>query len=238
ARADLLVEQAARVQAEAVTERLGKLQELSAAIESLALEELLGELAARLGRLFDADAAEVEVLQGPGAPLCFRANGGVAGCGVQLDAGQPALEHTAEEPVRIDQRPIGALRIALGAGRALSASERSLLRDAADRASLGIRRALLHEEEHLTAIELQRGLLPKPLPEIEEIDLAVHYAAAGLGAEVGCDWYDAFELADQRLGIVLGDVAGRSIPAASTMGQLRTGTRAFALSEAGTRSPG
>src|SRR5205085_7113056 len=117
-------------------------------------------------------------------------------------------------------------------------AERSLLRDAADRASLGIRRALLHEEEHLTAIELQRGLLPKQLPELEEIELAVHYQAAGLGAEVGGDWYDAFELPGGRLGVVLGDVAGRSIPAASTMGQLRTVTRAFALADTGAQSPG
>jgi PAS domain S-box-containing protein len=234
ARADLLVEQAARAQAEALNERLGKLQELSAAIESLSLEELLGELAIRLTLLMEAEAAEVEVVEGPGAPLRFRARAGHPDA-VISDA---PLEPAYREPVRIDRRQIGWLRIGRMAGREASAAERSLLRDAADRASLGIRRALLHEEEHRTAVELQRGLLPKELPELESIELAVHYQAAGIGAEVGGDWYDAFVLPGERLGIVIGDVAGRSIPAASVMGQLRTVARAFALAAGGTQEPG
>lgn len=236
ARAELLVEQAARAQSEAMTERLAKLQELSAAIESLSLEDILGQLALELRRLFEAEMAEVAVFDGPGAPLRFRTGGGEARKLERED--QDALERTIEEPLRIDRRRIGVLRLGLPSERKLTTTERSLLRDAADRASLGIRRALLHEEEHRTAVELQRGLLPKRLPEMERIDLAVHYQAAGLGAEVGGDWYDAFELPGSRLGIVLGDVAGRSIPAASAMGELRTVTRAFALADAGAQSPG
>jgi serine phosphatase RsbU (regulator of sigma subunit) len=56
--------------------------------------------------------------------------------------------------------------------------------------------------------------------------------------QVGGDWYDAFELPEGRLGIVVGDVTGRGIRAASAMGQLRTLTRAFALAEDGHRTPG
>src|SRR5205823_2021439 len=70
------------------------------------------------------------------------------------------------------------------------------------------------------------------------IELAGHYEAAGLGAEVGGDWYDAFALPDGRLGVVIGDVAGRGIAAASTMGQLRSVARAFAVTEEGRRTPG
>jgi phosphoserine phosphatase RsbU/P len=80
--------------------------------------------------------------------------------------------------------------------------------------------------------------LPNRLPTIEGVELAAHYGAAGLGAEVGGDWYDAFALPHGQLGIVLGDVAGRSIPAATKMGQLRTVTTAFALGEGGSRPPG
>ena len=237
ARAELLMEQAARAQAEALTERLGKLQALTAAIESLSLSELLGELAVRLAHLFEAEFAEAEVSSGVEEPLCFRGVGGVA---EHVDGGlRPSPdERTHEAPVLIDRHEIGFLRLGLPPGRSLSAAERSLLHDAAERASLGIRRALLHEEEHRTAIELQRGLLPKGLPVVDGIELAAHYEAAGIGAEVGGDWYDAFSLSGGRLGVVLGDVAGRSIPAASTMGQLRTVTRAFALSDAGAQPPG
>ena len=56
--------------------------------------------------------------------------------------------------------------------------------------------------------------------------------------QVGGDWYDAFAMPDGRLGIVVGDVTGRGIRAASAMGQLRTLTRAFALAEDGRRAPG
>jgi Stage II sporulation protein E (SpoIIE) len=93
-------------------------------------------------------------------------------------------------------------------------------------------------EEHRIAVELQRGLLPKHLPETPGLELVAHYEAAGRGAEAGGDWYDAFALTHGRIGIVVGDVTGRGIPAASTMGHLRSVTRAFALADNATRSPG
>ena len=55
---------------------------------------------------------------------------------------------------------------------------------------------------------------------------------------MGGDWYDAFAMPGGRLGIVVGDVTGRGIRAASAMGQLRTLTRAFALAGGGRRDPG
>jgi serine phosphatase RsbU (regulator of sigma subunit) len=119
-----------------------------------------------------------------------------------------------------------------------SPAEQSLLHDVADRAALAIRQAQLYEEEHRIAVELQRGLLPKRLPVVAGMTLAAHYQAAGGVAEVGGDWYDAFALEGGRLGIVVGDVAGRGIPAASTMGQLRSATRALALGDDQKRTPG
>jgi serine phosphatase RsbU (regulator of sigma subunit) len=98
--------------------------------------------------------------------------------------------------------------------------------------------ALALREEHRIAVELQRGLLPKRLPDTPGIELAAHYEAAGRGAEAGGDWYDAFALTHGRIGIVVGDVTGRGIPAASTMGHLRSVTRAFALADNASRSPG
>jgi serine phosphatase RsbU (regulator of sigma subunit) len=93
-------------------------------------------------------------------------------------------------------------------------------------------------EEHRIAVQLQRGLLPKHLPETPGMELVAHYEAAGRGAEAGGDWYDAFALTHGRIGIVVGDVTGRGIPAASTMGHLRSVTRAFALADNASRSPG
>jgi serine phosphatase RsbU (regulator of sigma subunit) len=48
------------------------------------------------------------------------------------------------------------------------------------------------------------------------------------GADVGGDWYDAFWLGEDAIGVVVGDVVGRGIAAAATMGQLRSAIRALA----------
>ncbi len=237
ARAELLVEQAARVQAEAMSERLQKLQSLTSAVETLTLDELLAELALRLAELFGAELAEIEVSGELTPAMIVRAEGGRVR---RIDLDEPPLapDRCSEEPLVIERLNVGVLRLVLAADRSISADERALLRDAAERSALGIRRAQLHEEEHRIAVILQRGLLPKRLPSVPGVELEVHYEAAGIGAEVGGDWYDAFALAGGRLGIVLGDVAGRSIPAASAMGQLRTVTRAFALIDDGPHQPG
>ena len=54
------------------------------------------------------------------------------------------------------------------------------------------------------------------------------------GLEVGGDWYDAFWLDGERaIGLVVGDVVGRGIEAAATMGQLRSAVRALAATGLG-----
>jgi PAS domain S-box-containing protein len=237
ARAELLLEHSARTNAEAIAERLDNLQTLSAGIDSLALDEVLPELALRLAELFEADLAEVEVMAGEDDPIVVRAAGGsVLG---STDAPRPPEgAHAEEVPIVIEHAQAGRLRLVLSGDRHFSAADRSLLSDAAERAALAIRRARLHEREHSIAVELQRGLVPKRLPELDGLRIAAYYQAAGDGAEVGGDWYDAFALDEGRLGVVLGDVAGRGIPAASAMGQLRSVTRAFALADDALQAPG
>jgi serine phosphatase RsbU (regulator of sigma subunit) len=237
ARAELLLEQSARTQAESIAERLRKLQALSDSLGSLSLEPLLNELAVRLTELFGADAAEIRIGDDEEAPIVVRAVGGKV---LPADDASdwPGAGSWVEAPMQSELRGVGSVRLMAAAGRTFTAAERSLLRDAADRAALAVRQAQLYEEEHRTAVELQRGLLPKRLPTVAGLKVVAHYEAAGGVAEVGGDWYDAFALAGGRIGIVVGDVAGRGIPAASTMGQLRSVTRAFALQGDQLRRPG
>ena len=72
---------------------------------------------------------------------------------------------------------------------------------------------------------MQLSLLPDSIPTLEDWQLSAHYEPAA-GGRVGGDWYDAFELRDGRLVVVLGDVAGHGITAAGTMAQLRNALRA------------
>jgi PAS domain S-box-containing protein len=87
----------------------------------------------------------------------------------------------------------------------------------------------VYEREHRVAETLQRSLLPEKLPEIEGVALAARYLPAGAGAAVGGDWYDAVELPDGRVALVVGDVVGHGLRAAAVMGQLRNALRAYSI---------
>jgi integral membrane sensor domain MASE1/anti-sigma regulatory factor (Ser/Thr protein kinase) len=81
--------------------------------------------------------------------------------------------------------------------------------------------------EHYIAGTLQRSLLPARLPDIAGLPVAAHYAPATPEA-VGGDWYDVLVLPDGRVGLAIGDVAGRGVGAAAIMGRLRHALRAYA----------
>jgi PAS domain S-box-containing protein len=89
----------------------------------------------------------------------------------------------------------------------------------------------VYEREHRIAETLQRSLLPERLPRIAGLTMAARYLPAGHGEAVGGDWYDALELSDGRVAIVVGDVVGHGLRAAAAMGQLRNAFRAYALVE-------
>jgi PAS domain S-box-containing protein len=236
ARAELLLEQAARSQAERDADRMRTLQTITDALDSATLGQLLAELVHRLAELFSAEAAEVKI-DGEDQPVVVRVVGGRVD---HVSVREPAPAGVRWEEVRlaIHRTHPGVLRLGLAPDRRLSADEDSLLSEVAERAALAIRRVQLREQEHRIAEELQRGLLPKRLPEMSGVELVAHYQVAGLVAEAGGDWYDAFALPDGRLGVVVGDVTGRGVRAASTMGQMRSVTRAYALADDGARGPG
>ncbi|KOG31411.1 PP2C family protein-serine/threonine phosphatase [Streptomyces resistomycificus] len=78
------------------------------------------------------------------------------------------------------------------------------------------------------AVALQRGMLPGDMPTAPGFHLAVQYAPAFHGLNVGGDWYDAFRMPDGCIGLSIGDVQGHNIEAAAFMGQVRVGLRALA----------
>jgi len=93
-------------------------------------------------------------------------------------------------------------------------------------------RARRREEE--VARRLQQSLLAGALPQGEGLEVGVAYRPAVTGLEVGGDWYDAFWLEPgASVALVVGDVVGRGIEAAATMGQLRSAVRALAATGLG-----
>ena len=87
--------------------------------------------------------------------------------------------------------------------------------------------AALLERERGIAETLQRALLPEQLPELDGVRLTAHFEPAA--GHVGGDWYDAVRLESGELALAIGDVAGKGIPAAALMGELRGGLRAGVL---------
>ncbi len=79
------------------------------------------------------------------------------------------------------------------------------------------------EQELRIARLIQQTLLPKTLPELPDYDVAVYYQPA---REVGGDFYDFLDLEDGRLGLVVGDVTDKGVPAALVMANTRTMLRA------------
>ncbi|MET7930801.1 SpoIIE family protein phosphatase [Streptomyces sp. NPDC005349] len=96
------------------------------------------------------------------------------------------------------------------------------------RAAVNIDNARRYTQERSTALTLQRSLLPQNVPEESAVETATRYLPSGSRAGVGGDWYDVIPLSGARVALVVGDVVGRGIQAAATMGRLRTAVRTLA----------
>jgi serine phosphatase RsbU (regulator of sigma subunit) len=90
------------------------------------------------------------------------------------------------------------------------------------------------EQELQFARRIQQASLPKEVPELEGWEISPYYRPA---REVGGDFYDFFELEDDRLGVVVGDATGKGVPAALVMTATSSMLRAAAQA-LGASSPG
>ena len=90
---------------------------------------------------------------------------------------------------------------------------------------------LLYQNEKRIADLLQEAFLNTTLPNSPNVGLHATYIPAMLEAQVGGDWYDAFELPDKRILFSIGDVAGHGIEAAVIMNRARQCILAAALHE-------
>jgi PAS domain S-box-containing protein len=79
-------------------------------------------------------------------------------------------------------------------------------------------RQRLEQELHIARL-IQQTLLPKSLPGLPDYEVAAYYQPA---RQVGGDFYDFLELPDGRLGLIVGDVSGKGVPAALVMAITRT----------------
>ena len=104
---------------------------------------------------------------------------------------------------------------------------RTVMFDAQDRQAYERELQSAREREREVALTLQRALLAGVLPDDPRCAIVTRYRPAVAKLEVGGDWYDAFEIDTDRIGIAVGDVVGHGIEAAGATGNLRSALRAL-----------
>lgn len=119
-----------------------------------------------------------------------------------------------------------------------STDDRTLLNDLATQAAPALRVAQLVREKRAQDLErermeqelhvarlIQQTLLPKELPQLPGWQISSYYQPA---RAVGGDFYDFLYFDDGRLGLVIGDVTDKGVPAALVMATTRSILRSTA----------
>lgn len=127
-----------------------------------------------------------------------------------------------------------------------SSDDRGLLNTLASQAAPAVRVAQLVRQQQIETRErerieqelrvarlIQQTLLPKELPAIDGWSLDAYYQPA---RAVGGDFYDFLPFSDGRLGLVIGDVTDKGVPAALVMATTRSILRTAA--QEGQATPG
>ncbi len=160
----------------------------------------------------------------------------LAGDPAEADLPDPALARLEVDsligvPLLAENKVTGVLVAASVAPRRFSSEDLAVLRLAADRVALAIQHARLYEREHRIAVTLQRSMLlaEDDIPQAPGLLVAARYEPAATEADVGGDWYDVIPTPTGGLGLVMGDVAGKGLAAASMVSRLRSALRAYAL---------
>ncbi|MGY1686730.1 GAF domain-containing SpoIIE family protein phosphatase [Geodermatophilus sp. SYSU D00867] len=122
----------------------------------------------------------------------------------------------------------GTLSLAWDEPHAFGPVEQGLVLALAQYTAQAVGRAVLLARQESVATTLQRALLGE-LPAPDGLELAARYLPSSAGAQVGGDWWDAFDDSDGATVLVIGDVNGHDVAAAATMGQLRAMLRGFAF---------
>jgi len=116
-----------------------------------------------------------------------------------------------------------------------SAEEMMILSVLSSQAAIALENAFLYtenlekqkiQEELLLAREIQTNLLPKDPPKSDVFDIAGHNIPS---KEVGGDYYDYFILDNGHIGIAIGDISGKGVPASLLMSNLQAALRISSL---------
>ncbi|MFV2115370.1 SpoIIE family protein phosphatase [Micromonospora sp. LOL_025] len=238
----------ARQRAELLAERLLRLADTTVAVHSAPnFARLLEAAAAGAAQIFKSPAAVVAetfegdclagIADGPGGtptivPWIVDDTGVPTGTTVRVD--EPAawglVEWPADDTVTVAATRLREDRAPLYVvvPTATQTARTPVLRQLAQAVAAAVEAQRSFDEEHRIAVTLQRSLLPRRIPQVNGLDMAVRYEPASAQTEVGGDFYELVML-DGHLLLAIGDVAGHSLHAATVMAELRHAVRAYAV---------
>jgi serine phosphatase RsbU (regulator of sigma subunit)/DNA-binding response OmpR family regulator/anti-sigma regulatory factor (Ser/Thr protein kinase) len=179
---------------------------------------MLGE--GTLGRL--AVERQAALLVGEELP---EPGGGAAAAGEEA----ATIASLMAVPLVTSDELLGLILLGATAADRFDAGDLELLTLAADRMAIAIDHVQRFAHGRQLVETLQRSLLPDRLPHHPRLELAARYLPSGLAPQIGGDWYDALELDRDRTAVMIGDVVGHGVRAATTMSELRNALRAFAV---------
>ncbi|MCW2508231.1 MAG: putative sensor protein [Modestobacter sp.] len=137
-------------------------------------------------------------------------------------------------PVRVGAHLLGSLTVGWLAPRQLDLGELQTLEALANQCAQALERVSAQVDERRSAAAnlsmaeaLQRSLLTDPV-QTPSLQICTRYVPAAQDAEIGGDWYDAFQCQDGSTWLVVGDVAGHDQIAAAVMAQVRNLLRGIA----------
>jgi serine phosphatase RsbU (regulator of sigma subunit) len=140
------------------------------------------------------------------------------------------FESYVSVPLLTDGVPIGALTlVTAGSGRTIGTSELLLAEELGSQVATVINRARQFDEQSMIARHLQRSLLPQSIDHDPQLRVAVRYVTGDAGAQVGGDFYDVIPISGRTVALVIGDVEGHDMTAATFMGQLRSALRSYLM---------
>jgi PAS domain S-box-containing protein len=154
-------------------------------------------------------------------------------CTLRLRASHAQAEHERELALKREHvlsQELAAANAELQSQNAeLAAREEELLSQTEELTRLGELNEQLYQAHRSIAERLQRSIFDLP-GELPGISFAHVYRSATEEAFVGGDFYDVFEAAEGRIGVVIGDVCGHGVEAARTATRVKDVIQAFSHS--------
>jgi len=148
-----------------------------------------------------------------------------------IAASEYALGHALYVPLVQRDNVVGMIALDdPGARREFNEREIQLVGGIAAHAAVAFENARLFEVQRDIADRLQEALLVMP-DELPGIEFAHAYHSATVATRVGGDFYDLFELGRSRVGVLIGDVAGKGLDAAALTSMVKNTIRAHANEE-------